>query len=74
MTQKIDGTYCPLCGEIGLFEATLGNALVRYCAGHNGQLTPETTHTRVVVREIEEPPAARTRGRRPTAEEAEMEE
>ena len=43
MPIKIPGTYCPLCGDIGLFAAVLGEEVWAYCA--QGATGPEDAHT-----------------------------
>jgi hypothetical protein len=56
MPEKIPGTYCPLCGEIGLRRGRLGDKVVNYCAGLDGTLTPQTSHTCQIVGVAESKP------------------
>ena len=42
--DKVPWTNCPLCGE-ALRYGTLRGTAVHYCAGPDGALTPETSHT-----------------------------
>uniref|UniRef100_A0A6M3IVD2 Uncharacterized protein n=1 Tax=viral metagenome TaxID=1070528 RepID=A0A6M3IVD2_9ZZZZ len=42
--DKVPWTYCPLCGEV-LRYGVLRGAPVHYCAGSDGTLRPETSHT-----------------------------
>ena len=46
MPIKIPGTYCPLCGDIGLFAAVRGEEVWAYCA--QGATGPEDAHTAYV--------------------------
>lgn len=52
MDKRIEGTYCPLCGAMALYEGKRGDEIVRYCLG-DGSLTPETSHTAYVVGKVE---------------------
>jgi len=52
MREKIPGTYCPLCGDIGLFKARIGNEVWAYCG--NGAKGPKDAHTAYVIDVIEE--------------------
>ena len=51
--NKVQGTYCPLCGTMGLLRGRRGEELVHYCPGLTGDLTPKTTHTLHVVGKVE---------------------
>lgn len=43
MSIKIPSTYCPLCGDIGLFAAVRDGEVWAYCA--QGATGPEDAHT-----------------------------
>jgi hypothetical protein len=45
--EKLEGSYCPLCGEIGLQTKKVGSALYAYCP--NGASGPKDAHTSYVI-------------------------
>jgi hypothetical protein len=49
MAEKVPGTYCPLCGEIGLVRATYRNRTWIYCPweipGEKEVSNPADAHT-----------------------------
>jgi hypothetical protein len=58
--EKIDGTYCPLCGMIGLLRDERGGQVWAYCPGIDGEATLDTAHTAYVVG-LAEPTKGETR-------------
>jgi len=56
MPEKIEGTYCPLCGDIGLFRARIGNEIWAYCG--QGAKGPKDAHTAYVYAVVDEAPRA----------------
>lgn len=49
--ERIDGTYCPLCGEVGLAKAKYQNAEWAYCPVNS--TGPKDAHTAYVIRTLE---------------------
>jgi hypothetical protein len=49
--EKIDGTYCPLCGEIGLARGKHKGAEWAYCP--KNATGPADAHTAYILRVLE---------------------
>ena len=67
MDEVERGTYCPLCGIVGLRRR--GNVL--YCPGLDGSLGPDTSHT---VRKLEGPSGEAEKPAKPPRRTVEREE
>jgi len=48
--QRLEGSYCPLCGEINLFLTTVGGTIWAYCGC--GGTRPKESHTAWIVGEV----------------------
>ena len=53
MPEKLEGSYCPLCGEVGLLTVEKSGFLWAYCARLGDTL--ETSHTSYRVHRIDRP-------------------
>ncbi len=54
---KLAGSYCPLCGEIGLQTKKQGGKLWAYCPNGDGVAGPKDAHTAYVIDDGGSPPS-----------------
>jgi len=58
--EEIPGTYCPLCGNIGLLKATVGDDIWAFCpfdAGNPDITDPKKAHTGYVYAKTSKRPS-----------------